>query len=384
METLLHVDTTERLVAFCDQVRDAAWLAVDTEFKRESTYYPELCLVQVGTASIAACIDTIAIDDLSALLDLLWDNRILKVMHAASQDLEIFYQLKGSVPGPIFDTQLAAPLLGYQDQIGYGNLVREMLGITLDKSQTRTDWSRRPLSDAQLDYAAGDVIHLAAIYPQMRDTLAQRGRLDWLQGDFERLCAEQRFAPDPDNAWKRLKAARKLRGGRLAVLIALARWREEQAINSNRPRKWILKDDSVVDVANQLPASEDALSRISSLAPKTLQRHGKTLLEIVAQNRDSQPPTVDSGERLPKPGTSDEAMADCLSAILRMVCAEHELNPVSIASRKDLQKMVSEASAASVLSGWKYAIAGQALDSFLNGNARLFAKNGKPVLDSNS
>lgn len=380
MQTELHVDNDDKLAAFCNAVTNASWLAVDTEFKRESTYYPELCLVQVGTEEVAACIDTMAIDDLSPLLDLLWNPGILKVMHAASQDLEIFYQLRNSVPGPIFDTQLAAPLLGYQDQIGYGNLVREMLGITLDKSQTRTDWSRRPLSDAQLNYAAGDVIYLAEMYPRMRDELQRRGRLEWLQGDFQRLTAEERFKPDPGTAWKRLKAAKKLRGGRLAVLIAVTRWREEQAIKSNRPRKWILKDDTVVDVANQLPGTEDALSRISSLSPKTLQRHGKNLLDLVARNRDMPAPPVEVTDRQKKPSAMDEAMIDCLSAMLRMVCNENDLNPVSVATRKDLQKIVNEQSAASVLSGWKYAIAGERLEGLLSGRLALTGDNGSPVI----
>ena len=198
---ILYIDTPSGLDAFCTQIKTADWIALDTEFLREKTYYPKLCLLQIATPDTVACIDPIALDDLSPLLEIIFDEDIIKVMHSGRQDMEIFFNIHGRPPSPVFDTQIAALLLGYADQIGYANLVREMLGVELDKLHTRADWSLRPLSADQLQYAADDVVYLADIYQKMIAQLTAMGRLAWLNEDFERLASPDLYGNPPEHAW---------------------------------------------------------------------------------------------------------------------------------------------------------------------------------------
>jgi ribonuclease D len=220
-----YIDTPSGLDAFCKQISTAEWIALDTEFLREKTYYPKLCLLQIATPDTVACIDPIALDDLSPVLDVIFDEGITKVMHSGRQDMEIFFNIHGKPPSPIFDTQIAALLLGYADQIGYANLVKEMLGIELDKLHTRADWSLRPLSADQLKYAADDVVYLAEIYRKMTAQLTEMGRLAWLAGDFERLTSPELYGNPPGQAWLKVKGGNRLKGASLSVLQALAEWR---------------------------------------------------------------------------------------------------------------------------------------------------------------
>ena len=231
----LYVDTPQALTQLCKQLQHSPWFALDTEFIREKTFYPRLCLLQVANTQHLACIDVLALNDLSPLLDILYDPASTKVLHSAHQDLEIFYHLRGALPTPIFDTQLAATLLGLGEQIGYAALVKTLLKIDLDKSQTRTDWSCRPLDPAQLSYAADDVRYLGQIYQQQRQELEQRQRLDWLTEDFTALCDPARYRVDVDQAWQRIKGQQRLRGVQLAVLRTLAAWREQRASSLDRP-----------------------------------------------------------------------------------------------------------------------------------------------------
>ena len=203
----LLIDTAEDLENLCHQLQDAAWLAVDTEFLRESTYFPKLCLLQIATPQLTACIDALSISKIDVVLDLIYRKNIVKVMHAARQDLEIFYHLRGSLPQPVFDSQLAAPLLGHPEQMGYASLVEAFLGIHLSKAHTRTDWSQRPLSDAQLQYAADDVRYLAQLYPLLYAKLEQLDRLDWLADDFTALTDPVQYERPPEQAWLRVKGA---------------------------------------------------------------------------------------------------------------------------------------------------------------------------------
>ena len=227
-----YIDQPDTLDQFCKSIAGASWIALDTEFIREKSYYPQLCLVQVGVPGQAACIDPLRIDNLAPLYDLLYDRSIVKVLHACSQDLEIFVHLKGKVPGPIFDTQLAAPLLGLPEQVGYANFVKDRLGMSLDKTQTRTDWSHRPLSEKQLKYAGDDVRYLADIYPAFSSQLEDLGRLDWLQAEFSPYEQLERYRLDPAQAWKRIRGVEKLRPAALSIVQLLASWR--RAIDKSR------------------------------------------------------------------------------------------------------------------------------------------------------
>ena len=271
---LEFIDSDQALSAFCREIGSCDWIAVDTEFIREKSYYPRLCLIQVGTPERAACIDPLRIESLEPLYALLFDPGIVKVLHACSQDLEIFVHRTGRVPQPLFDTQLAAPLLGLAEQIGYASFVKEMLGVHLDKTQARTDWSQRPLSDRQLEYAADDVRYLSTIYPRIRDKLAEQGRLAWLDAEFEPYLQVERYQTHPEAAWQRIRGMDKLRPAALCAAQQLAAWRETRAQTRDLPRNWVLKDEHLLDIARMAPQGTAELSKIRGLPPKTIERYG--------------------------------------------------------------------------------------------------------------
>lgn len=373
------VETPAQLQALRERLGRPAWLAVDTEFLRENTYYPRLCLVQVAVPGLAACIDPLAISDLEPLLDLMYDPGVLKVFHAASQDLEIFYHLRGAVPGPVFDTQIAAPLLGYPAQMGYAALAQAVLGVSLDKSHARTDWSKRPLSRKQLSYAADDVIHLAAIYPAVSQRLVELGRLDWLASDFEQLGDPHRYLLPLDQAWTRVKAAGRLKGRKLAVLKAIARWREELARRQDRPKGWILKDDVLLDLATQRPRSPADLEHIRGLPVRTRERHGGELLSLIA-GADRQAAPVEPDPGAPRLTPEQEVLVDLAMAALRLLCAPENVNPAAIAGRRDLERLVVGERDLDLLKGWRRALAGERLLDLLAGRTQIVVSGGRPGL----
>ena len=271
------------LAAFCAELRGADWLALDTEFIREQTYYPQLCLIQVASAGRIACIDPLALPTLEPLLAILYDPNVIKVLHAAYQDLEVFYHLCGAAPTPIFDTQCAAALLGYGQQLGYAALVQQLLGVSLEKHYTRVNWRQRPLAADWLAYAADDVRYLREIYLRLQALLAERGALPVFQEACAALADPARYQPQPQEAWQRVRDHQRLRGDRrCAVLQGLAAWREEQAMRDDRPRRWILQDGPLLELARILPADLESLGRIRGLPPATVRRHGHTLLALIA------------------------------------------------------------------------------------------------------
>jgi len=269
------VDTDDGLVVLCESLADAPYLVLDTEFLRERTYRPELCLVQVKYQDVLACIDTQAVKNLQPLFDLLHNRNIEKVFHAASQDLEIFYLLSKKVPGPLFDTQVAAPLLGYNEQIGYANLVNEHLDIELSKSQTRADWTRRPLSESQIQYALDDVIYLETVYLSMKAELAKAERLNWLDEDFANAEDPDKYEQPAKLRWRKIRNIQRYKGPTLSIIQALATWRELKAREINQPRNWLMKDDVLCTLAQQKPDSDKELSHIRGLDRKTRDRFGK-------------------------------------------------------------------------------------------------------------
>jgi len=256
---------TDALRTYCEAARKQDFVCIDTEFMRESTFFSILCLVQVATAEEDAIIDPLAEGiDLAPLKDLLMDENITKVLHAARQDMEIFYRICGAVPGPIFDTQMAGMAIGLGDSAGYSALVKARLNINLDKGARFTDWSRRPLSDKQLSYALADVTHLRDLYPDVREELETQGRLDWVMEEMSQHMDESLYTFEPEDAWQRLK----LRGNKkpyLAALKAAAAWRERQAIKKDIPRRRVLKDDAMYDLAQQRPRTIDALSKLRAI-----------------------------------------------------------------------------------------------------------------------
>jgi len=364
----LYVDTPEQLQLLCEQIRGSEWLALDTEFMREKSYHPQLCLLQLSNGELAACIDPLRLNDLSPLLDILFDPAITKVFHASFQDLEIFQLLWQRLPTPLFDSQPAASLLGLGDQIGYGNLVKQLLDVELEKGHSRTDWARRPLDPAQQRYALDDVIYLGQIYLKLRQQLQQKGRLGWLDNEFARLADPASYRVDPAQAWQRVKGRQRLKGVQLAVLQALASWREEQALASDRPRRWIIKDEPLLDMARRQPIELAQLQQIRGLEAGTLKRHGDHLLKRItaAQRLPKQqwprlkrPPAQLSGNQ--------EALTDLLMCALRLLAGQQQIAPAAVAGRKELEQLVAGERELDLLRGWRGTLAGRPLLQILAG-----------------
>jgi ribonuclease D len=373
----LFVDNPGSLLALCEQLRGSEWLALDTEFIREKTYYPKLCLIQICNGEVAACVDPLKLDDLSPLLEIIYDGSILKVLHAARQDLEIFLHDYRQLPMPVFDTQPAAALLGHGDQIGYANLVKQLLKIELPKDQTRTDWSQRPLDAYQQRYALDDVVYLGQIYLLMRGHLFDRERLQWLAADFAALVDPHTYFPEPKDMWQRTKGKQLLRGKQLAVLQKLAAWRETQARERDLPRKWILKDEVMIELSRRMPRDSGGLSKIRGLEPGQIRREGEKLLEQIGQGAELPREQWPSDQGRPTPlDVQQEAMVDLLGAALRLIADQHQLSPMAIATRKELEKLVRGEPDCVLLEGWRNSLAGNSLIGVMRGEQRLELQQG--------
>ena len=375
-----YIDTAEALQHFCDDLGTPGWIALDTEFLREKTYYPKLCLLQIATTQHVACIDPIAIPDLGPVLELIFNEQVIKVMHSGRQDLEILYHLGGKVPSPVFDTQIAALLLGYPEQVGYANLVRDELGISLDKLHTRADWSLRPLSPEQVRYAADDVIYLVDVYRQLTGKLDQLERSDWLGEDFQRLINPALYDIAPEDAWLKVKGGNRVRGESLAVMQALAGWRERVAREKDRPKGWILRDDALVDIARHRPQSVEDLGRIRGLSEGLVRHSGNRLVELVKAAAANTPlPFPDKG-RTAKLSADQGALVDVMMAIVRLSGERNNLNPTVLATRKQLEKLVLGDTGVAVLQGWRNILVGKQLLTFIQGEMTLSARDGRLVL----
>ena len=366
-----YIDSNQALVELCAKLGTASHCAIDTEFVRESTYYAELALVQVGSGDLFACIDPLAIDDFTPLVELLANPGLVKVFHSSSQDLEILYQKFDVVPAPVFDTQLAAAVLGYNHQISYADLVQQLCGVALEKKHTRANWKKRPLSEDELDYAMDDVRYLLPAFEQLREQMKSSSRASWLDRDLRELTNPERYRVDMEQLWKRLKGVQKLKGEKLQIASDLCRWREQQAQQRNRPRRWILKDDTIIELARHKPRDIDSLSRIRELGDKTIQRHGDKLLKIIAhaQTVDSQHwPRPDKIEVLSK---HQLALGDCLMALCRMIAEEEQIALATLATRKDIDNLVLNPRSSRLTQGWRFAMAGEKLLEFIHGQSTI-------------
>lgn len=374
------VTSTNELVTLCEQLATANVLAVDTEFVRDKTYFPKLCLVQVASHDIVACIDPLSVKDLSPLNQLLMDPAITKVFHAARQDMEILYYTFETLPAPVFDTQVAATLLGLGEQIGYANLVSHFLKTNLPKGHARADWEQRPLTSEQLEYAANDVRYLIQAYPLIIDKLSAMGRLDWLKDDFAELSDAALYRPHPDTLWQRISGQQKLRGVQLAVLQQLAAWREQTAMKLDKPRKWILPDDMLITIAMQMPTQVKQLQRIRGLNSSTIERNGNEIIRVIESARslpESEWPSAKPRRKLSK---YQDALLDSLMAIVKLQAAQHEISAGAITSKSDLEKLVSGDKEVMLLHGWRLGVAGQQVVNFLDGKTRLEYKDNRLVL----
>jgi ribonuclease D len=378
----LFIDTAEQLQAFCTELQGISWLALDTEFLRERTFYPKFCLLQVATDDAVACIDPIALQDLEPILSVIYDPNIIKIFHSGRQDLEIFYHLSGEVPAPLFDTQSAAPLLGMAEQISYAGLVEETLGVTLTKGHARTDWSRRPLSPEQMRYAADDVIYLGQAYHKMLPALEKLGRLEWLQPEFEQMSSPSLYRSDPENAWLRIGGAQNLKGKALSILQRLAAWREQTAQTENLPRGWLLKDDALFDLARQRPATVDGVKAVRGIDDRIARRHGGKICQIIEAAASLAPLPVPLRIRSDKKGPHQEALLDLLMAVVRLRAAQNTLSPSVLAGRKDLEQLLEGDPQGKLLQGWRRAMVGEELLATLRGELSFRVLDGSLLISS--
>ncbi|WP_374516174.1 ribonuclease D [Brevundimonas sp.] len=354
------ITTTEALREFCARLATAPFITVDTEFMRETTYWPKLCLIQAASPTDAANIDPLADGlDLEPFLELLRDESILKVFHAARQDVEIFAKL-GAMPRPMFDTQVAAMAAGFGDQVSYESLVRQMLRQEVDKGSRFTDWARRPLSDAQLTYAMGDVTHLAALYPKLRDRLKKDGRLDWVMAEMSDLTDPALYDTDPEKAWKRLKP-KKYSAKYLAAFKAAAVWRERAAQERDQPRGRILKDDAIDEIAAQAPTDPEAFNRLRSV-PKGFgaSRLGLELTEelkrVLADPEAYAPKLERPSHNQPAP----PSVVELLKVLLKTKSDNAGVATKLIANVADLEKIaLSDTADVDALKGWRRQLFGE-------------------------
>lgn len=348
------LETEHALAAAVGRLSAAAWLAVDTEFMRVSTYYPELCLVQIATADELVCVDTLAIHDPAALYRLLEDPGREKLLHAGRQDLEVMLLNGGQLPAPVFDTQIAAALLGYPDQVSYAWLVEKFCGVVLDKSMTRTDWKRRPLSPAQVRYAAMDCWYLGTIAGVLKEELAAHGKLAWCEEECARLLRSGSYRADPELAWQRVKGAGQLPSARLSALVRLAAWRERLAQAANRPRGWILKDEVLVGLVREAPPTRAAIADLPGMAPAFARRHADIVLELL---HDPAETAVAAFDALPRRLTPEEAKCvDRLMAHVQSQAAALRIAAPLIATRKDLEAAVRGRTNLRIFEGWRAGI----------------------------
>jgi ribonuclease D len=346
------------LANLCARLADAPFVCVDTEFMRESTFYPELCLIQIADTEEAAAIDPMAPGlDMKPLLDLLTDNEdVLKVFHAGGQDLEIVYNLTGKTPHPLFDTQVAAMALGQGEQIGYSNLVDSWLGVQVDKGARFTDWSRRPLDARQIEYAIGDVTHLAAIFPKMLERLKKTGRGGWLDQEMERLGDPANYANDPDLAWKRVRISGR-KPDVLGRLKAIAKWRELEAQGKDLPRGRIMKDETVADLAGHPPKKQVDLARVRGLSATWAQNDiGKRLMSAIESaeplTAEEMPPRDD---RKPGLGKDGALVADLLKLLLKIRARDIDVAPRLLARGEELELLAAgQRTNLAILDGWRY------------------------------
>ena len=374
------ITTTEDLTAVCARMAQHPFVTVDTEFLRETTYYPLLCVAQMATADEAVLIDALAPGiDLAPFFALLGNEKVVKVFHAARQDIEIVWNMAKAIPKPIVDTQVAAMVLGYGDSISYDQLVQRITGDVLDKSNRFTDWTRRPLTDAQVTYALSDVTHLRAVYERLVADLAKRGRASWVEAEMNVLTSPETYRMDPVNAWERLKT-RVRKPKELGVLMEVAAWREREAQTRDVPRSRVLKDDVLGDIATQAPTTVERLGQLRSL-PKGFERSrwGETIVEAVQRGLARDPKTLPRFERF-RPAANGAATVELLKVLLRMTAESHAVAAKVIATVDDLDRIAADDEAdVPAMKGWRRELFGEKALALKHGRLALSVDKGKVV-----
>lgn len=376
------ITSTQALAALCKQLATHDYVTVDTEFLREQTFWPKLCLVQLAGPDIEAIVDPMAAGlKLDPLWELMADETTVKVFHAARQDLEIVWTMAGLLPHPIFDTQVAAMVCGFGDSVSYSNLVKKVTGKDIDKSSRFTDWSRRPLSEKQLVYALGDVTHLRQVYAYLKDQLDQTTRHGWVDEEMAILTTPSTYQTQPEDAWKRLKLRVKNRRA-LAVLMELAAWREQLAQSQDVPRARVLKDEALYDIANQSPTAPEQLERLRTLSDGfSRSSRAREIIEAVKRGleRDvSEVPPLRQGEPLSADAT---ATVELLKVLLKSAAARHGVAPRLIADTSDLERLAAhEVPDVPALNGWRRQLFGEDALALKRGELALSLKDGEVAI----
>jgi ribonuclease D len=374
------ITTTAELSDVCERLAKHPFITVDTEFLRESTYYPLLCVAQMASTEEAVVVDALAPGiDLKPFFDLMSNPKVLKVFHAARQDIEICWHMAGAIPHPLFDTQVAAMVLGYGDSISYDQLVQRITGDVLDKSHRYTDWSRRPLAQVQIVYAESDVTHLRDVYLALSTDLAKRGRTDWVFEEMSVLTSPDTYRFEPEHAWERLKA-RIRKPKDFAVLIEIAAWREREAQSRDVPRQRVLKDDVVTDIAIQAPTTLERLGGLRSL-PKGFERSrwGESIIEAVTRGLERDPKTLPRLERA-RTQNNGGATVELLRVLLRMTSERHGVAAKVIATTDDLEQIASNDEAdVAALRGWRRDLFGEKALALKHGRLALAMEKGRVV-----
>lgn len=377
----MYVDTPEALRALVDRFRQAPLVGIDTEFMRERTYFAKLCLVQVSTAEESAIIDPIAVTDLSPLCELLTDRKVLKVLHAGTQDLEIFYRICGESTAPVFDTQVAATLAGFPQQVGYGALVHELLGVKLDKGDTYTDWGKRPLSTTQIEYALNDVRYLPEVHKLLTERLADGNRLAWLADDFSDLEAEETYQLDETALWRRVKRVSSLNRRQLAIAREVTAWREREAMRRDVPRRWVLGDESIVEVARRAPATVDDAYAIRGVGDKVGRGAMSGLLAAVQAGVSCAEDDLPSLPKRKRPTGDVDGPVDLMVALVRLRARQNGVAMPLLASRDDLERLAAgERDSSPLLEGWRRTMVGNELVELIDGEISLSVSDGELVV----
>jgi len=351
--TFKYIDQQQQLSELCNQLKSSQWLALDTEFIREKTYYAQLCLVQIATEQTIVCIDALAIKDLGPLYECLLDRNITKVLHAARQDLEIFHDHTQDVPTPVFDTQIGANLIGLGAQISYGAVVKSLLGTELDKSHARSDWSKRPLSDTLLKYAADDVRYLAKIYPLILNRMAELDREGWIEQEMAALCDPKTYIIELDSVWQRIKGANRLKRADLAVLRQLAIWREIRAQKSNKPRKWILSDGVLLELADKKPANHSQLEDIYKLPATVIKNSGDALIQAINQGSTENEDLWPQPKANLRPTNQQGLILDQAQSLVQQCATRMNISAAMIATRSELNRFIQGERDLQLFSGWR-------------------------------
>ncbi|HRW29407.1 MAG: ribonuclease D [Alphaproteobacteria bacterium] len=378
------ITTNQDLEALCQRLAKSDYVTVDTEFLRDKTYYSKLCLIQIADDNEFHAIDTLATGlDLAPFYDLMENEDVMKVFHAARQDIEIFVNMANVVPKPLFDSQVAAMVCGYGDSIGYEKLVMSICNKPLDKSTRFTDWSRRPLTERQIDYALGDVTHLREIYKHLKLKIEKNGREVWLAEELDELLDKESYVIKPENAWKRIKIRNSNRRFN-AIVQNVASWREAEAQRRNIPRNRVMRDEVLLELCAVRPTHKNALSSIRGLGANfASSKGGDTVIAAIQEAMDLPEDQLPKISRKPPPSQNTDPIVELLKVLLKLVCKREDVAPKLIANVEDLEKIAEEDKAdVKALHGWRFDIFGKDAIALKNGKKAFAIKNGEIILFS--